>query len=487
MIDPTGHQGRSGQQGLPCPECGVLRALDNTPSCACARRASDAQRDTRTTEAAAAEDFDPLRIRPYVELGTEAGGEPAGTFGDEPGATFGARAAGNFGAGAAGNFGAGAAGNFGAGAAGNFGAGAAGTFEAPAAGTFEGEPGATFGARAAGNFGAGAAGTFGGEPEATFGAGAAGTFGSEPGATFEAGAAGNFGAGASGSADAADVTMPLPTVPAAPAASAVPAVPADATMPLRTVHPTGPAPDMTAALPTPLASSASEPSTTDLSLFEAAVVGVAHPDDEEPHRPRRRRTLLIATTAAVVAVVAAAGFASGLFTYEKPTRDGATPEDVRAAVPDASTSAASASASPSRSASPSASEASPSPSESESPSPSPSESSASPSASPSAEAGQATPTARATGSLAPGNGADNEDDPTDAVVLRRGDTGAEVTELQLRLRQLFLYNGEADGTFTAEVEDALRNYQWSRGTTEDGMGVYGSLTRARLESETTEP
>ncbi|MFH0175569.1 peptidoglycan-binding protein [Streptomyces cacaoi] len=386
MIDPTGHQGHSGQQGLPCPECGALRALDNTPSCACARRASEAQRDTRTSEAAAAEDFDPLRIRPYVELGTEAGGGA------------------------------------------------------------------------------------GGEP--------AGAFGSEP----EGGAKGPVGA--------ADVTMPLPTVPGAPGVPGIPGapgVPADATMPLRTVHPAGPPPDMTAALSTPLASSASEPSTTDLSLFEATNVGAVHPDDEEPHRPRRRRTLLIATTAAVVAVVAAAGFASGLFTYEKPTRDGATPEDVRAAVPDASTSAASASASPSRSASPSASEASPSPSESESPSPSASESSASPSASPSADAGQATPTALVTGSLAPGNGADNDDDSTDAVVLKRGDKGAEVTELQLRLRQLFLYNGEADGTFTSEVEDALRNYQWSRGTTEDGMGIYGTLTRTRLESETTEP
>ncbi|MFF1441856.1 peptidoglycan-binding protein [Streptomyces sp. NPDC058295] len=381
-MDPTGHQGHSGQQGLPCPECGALRALDNTPSCACAQRASEAQRDTRTTEAAAAEDFDPLRIRPYVELGTDGGGEPAGAFG----------------------------------------------------GTAAGAP--------------------------------------------------------MGSAGAADVTMPLPTVPGvsgAPRVPGAPGVPADATMPLRTVRPAGPAPDMTAALPTPLASSASEPSTTDLSLFEAADVGSVHPDDEEPHRPRRRRTLLIATTAAVVAVVAAAGFASGLFTYEKPTRDGATPEDVRAAVPDASTSAASASASPSRSASPSASEASPSPSESESPSPSASESSASPSASPSADAGQVTPTARVTGSLAPGNGADNDDDSAEAVVLRRGDKGAEVTELQLRLRQLFLYNGESDGTFTGEVEDALRNYQWSRGTTEDGMGVYGALTRARLESETTEP
>ncbi|MYS25958.1 peptidoglycan-binding protein, partial [Streptomyces sp. SID7804] len=54
--------------GNPCPECGAPRNGDNTPSCGCTRRAADALRDTRTAEAAAAEDFDPLRIRPYVDL-----------------------------------------------------------------------------------------------------------------------------------------------------------------------------------------------------------------------------------------------------------------------------------------------------------------------------------------------------------------------------------------------------------------------------------
>ncbi|MFJ1805305.1 MULTISPECIES: peptidoglycan-binding protein [unclassified Streptomyces] len=432
MIDPTGHQGRSGQQGLPCPECGALRALDNTPSCACARRASENLRDTRTTEAAAAEDFDPLRIRPYVEFGNESGSE----------------------------------------------------FESAPADGFGGVPADGFGNRPADGFGGVPADGLGNRPASQSGSGPAGEFTGRPGGEFT----GPPGGEAQGSAGAADVTMPLPTVPAAPSVASAPFVPADATMPLRAVDPAGPTPDMTVALPTPLARSASEPSTTDLSLFEAADVDSAHPGDEEPHRPRRRRTLLVAAAAAAVAVVAAAGFASGLFSYEKPTRDGAAPEDVRAAVPDASTSAPSTSASASRSPSPSASEASPSPSESESPSPSASESSASPSASPSAEAGRtATPTARVTGSLAPGNGADNQDDSTEPVVLRRGDKGAEVTELQLRLRQLFLYNGEASGTFSGEVEDALRNYQYSRGTTDDGLGVYGQLTRTRLESETKEP
>ncbi|AVV47525.1 peptidoglycan-binding protein [Streptomyces sp. P3] len=355
---------------MPCPECGALRAPDNTPSCACARRASDALRDTRTAEAAAAEDFDPLRIRPYVEL-------------DEA------------------------------------------------------------------------------EPDGVNGRGVNGR-----GTT-----------GASDVPGAADVTMPMA------------AVPADATMPLRRVEPAGPPPDATAALPTPLTPAGSEPSTTDLRLFETAYAGAAHSDDEEARpRPRRRRLLLVATTGAVVAVVTAAGFAAGLFSYEKPTRESAAPEDVRAAVPAPSVSAASASPSASRSASPSASEAPPPPPESERPSPSATPESASPSASPSTGASPATPSADASRAPGPDKAADAAQNGSVGVVsLRRGDQGAEVTELQLRLKALFFYDGEADGSFGGEVEDALRNYQWSRGTTEDGPGVYGPVTRARLESETKEP
>lgn len=60
---------------------------DNTPSCDCRQRASEALLHTRTAEAAAAEDFDPLRIRPYVELEgaeTETGaGAAAGAGNDD--------------------------------------------------------------------------------------------------------------------------------------------------------------------------------------------------------------------------------------------------------------------------------------------------------------------------------------------------------------------------------------------------------------------
>ena len=41
MNEPTEQQGRPGRHGLPCPECGALRAADNRPSCTCAQRASE--------------------------------------------------------------------------------------------------------------------------------------------------------------------------------------------------------------------------------------------------------------------------------------------------------------------------------------------------------------------------------------------------------------------------------------------------------------
>ena len=71
-------------QGHVCPECGAPRGVDNTPSCACTERASEALRDARTAEAAAAGDFNPLRIRPYVELDPSAGDGDGSPQGPEP-------------------------------------------------------------------------------------------------------------------------------------------------------------------------------------------------------------------------------------------------------------------------------------------------------------------------------------------------------------------------------------------------------------------
>lgn len=356
-MDERGTRARAHQ----CPECGAPRGVDRTPSCACAQRASDALRDARTVEQAAAEDFDPLRIRPYVEL--------------------------------------------------------------------EG-----------------------------VGAGAGDT--------------------AAGAVAAAEETMPLRAVGADEALSP-------------------------ASLPTPLAPPVVPPSATDLRLFEAEgtdAYDAGGRAEQRRHGRRRRRTVLLGACGAVVGVVAAAGLASGLFSYDTPSRGAAAAEDVREAVPEASTSAAEgrgASSGASRSASAAASEsASPSPSASSSASasassslPSPSGSSASPSASRASRSpsGSAEPTASGATLTAPETGAPEDGRYGDAPVLRRGDRGPEVVELQLRLRQLYLYNGDANGNFNGQVEDALRNYQWARGARSDDLGVYGPETRRMLESETREP
>ncbi|WP_328496626.1 peptidoglycan-binding protein [Streptomyces sp. NBC_00414] len=195
---------------------------------------------------------------------------------------------------------------------------------------------------------------------------------------------------------------------------------------------------------------------------------------------RRRRFVLVSAGATAV-VVAAAGFASGLFSYESPSRNNAAPDDIRASVPDASVDEPSPSDSESKSASPSASA---SESADESATPSASESSTA-SATPSrTSATTRAPSAENSASTAPAS-----PDPTDKAgpaVLRRGDEGPEVTELQLRLKQLALYVGDADGDYDNRTENAVRNYQFTRGIDAD-PGVYDDRTRTRLESETSEP
>ncbi|MFC8434594.1 peptidoglycan-binding domain-containing protein [Streptomyces sp. NPDC057253] len=311
-----------------CPECGAPRGADNTPSCGCTERAADALREARTAEAAAAEDFDPLRIRPYVDLDDE--------------------------------------------------------------------------------------------------------------------------------------TTPVPQVP-----------PTEQTMPLRPVPPApAPEPHETRALP------------ADLSPFQADTQATPDtPTAEHPHRPRRR-TVLLATAGAVVAVVAAAGIASGLFSYESPSRDEAAPQDVRPAVPDATTTPASASPPPTtQSVRPPAAPPSRTASASPSASPSPSVSSASPSPSRST-APTPTPTATTATDSAADSDAAREAAPQ---VLRRGSEGPEVVELELRLTQLGLYTRKASGHYNEGVEDAVRRYQWARGVQPAEYGVYDLVTRQHLESETSEP
>ncbi|MFF7092939.1 peptidoglycan-binding protein [Streptomyces rubradiris] len=289
----------TGEGGSACPECGTPRGPDNTPACDCTERAAEALRETRTAEAAAAEDFDPLRIRPYVTT-------------------------------------------------------------------------------------------------------------------------------------------------TAPATTAVPPPHTDfpAPQPAPAPRPRPPAPE------------------------EAADPGPG---------PRSRRTLLLAGGGLGVALLAATAFA--LTSYRTPTHDRAA-QEIRQSIPADPTRAPATTPAPAPPAAPPAPPpSSPAPT---TPTPSPATTSPSPTPTPS-RSPSPTPTPSPTASSVPPT------TPAAPPVLRRGDTGPEVTELQQRLRRLNLYGDRIDGIYTRPVEDAVRTYQLARGIKEDPLGEYGPATRRSLEKETGTP
>ncbi|MFC9943372.1 peptidoglycan-binding domain-containing protein [Streptomyces pratensis] len=204
-------------------------------------------------------------------------------------------------------------------------------------------------------------------------------------------------------------------------------------------------------------------------------------DGPDPVQPRRRRPFaVIAVGAAVAAVVGTAAFAGGLFDDEDGAGNTALPE-VTTSTPDTSeepattvseSPSASPSATPSRSAS-----ASPSASASASPSDSPSASRsavASESPAPSASATKAPTTAPATPPA----------EEVSGTTLRRGDRGAEVSELQRRLEEIWVYRGPTDGDYSERVEEAVAEFQRWVSVRSDPPGVYGPETRSALEAQT---
>jgi Putative peptidoglycan binding domain len=96
------------------------------------------------------------------------------------------------------------------------------------------------------------------------------------------------------------------------------------------------------------------------------------------------------------------------------------------------------------------------------------------------------------GSRGPGGGGTTGGGSTaqGAPVLRRGDSGPEVLELQKRLKEsacLCYLLGTENGRYTSSVEDAVSRYQLLHRVTGDPDGVYGPNTRRVLEAETPRP
>ncbi|MFC8824430.1 peptidoglycan-binding protein [Streptomyces sp. NPDC057137] len=201
----------------------------------------------------------------------------------------------------------------------------------------------------------------------------------------------------------------------------------------------------------------------------------------DPERTGGRRTFaMVALAAAAVAVIGTASFAGGLFTGDdggdEATSDLNSGLPTASARPDPSASAsASANASASKPASGSASASTSAVASGSKPATSGPPSST---AKPGAAGKPAAETPRPDGAKTTqgaGAGAD----------LRRGDSGAEVEELQRRLSEVWLYNDGYDGRFGERVEAAVRVYQSYKSIEGDPSGVYGPNTRRALEAETS--
>ncbi|GGR97511.1 peptidoglycan-binding protein [Streptomyces humidus] len=327
-----------------CPLCGAHRAADGAPACVCARLASDAHRSDRTAQAAAAEDFDPVRIRPFVVLEDDGDPQDGAHLDAHPDARPESPAD-------------------------------PGPAPAPATSPAPGEP---------------------------------------PYARDADGPVESDGPGESGGADDAGDTEE-----------------------------------------------------------DGGSEGPDAPDAAHPGRRLGRVRLLVLTGVLGTAVTAAVLVA--LFVSGGPARDGSLSEGVRAPVPDVTSEDVTTAGRPSAQVSPTQ----PSPTASRSTGPS-----ASASASPSRSA-EPSPTASAgaTGTAPPDPGPTGTEPP----VLRLGDTGPEVTELQARLSQIGYYTGAVDGVYSRQVAAAVGTYQFTRVILQDESGVYGAATRASLEAETDEP
>ncbi|WP_413100996.1 peptidoglycan-binding domain-containing protein [Streptomyces sp. Inha503] len=111
--------------------------------------------------------------------------------------------------------------------------------------------------------------------------------------------------------------------------------------------------------------------------------------------------------------------------------------------------------------------------------------SARPSASASATDSATKPGPSASG--APTSTPSDTPEPPGPPVLREGDSGPEVVELQKRLTQLLQYIGVADGKYDGGLRRIVSSYQDQHDITGDPDGVYGENTRRDLESRTDEP
>ncbi|MFE0701200.1 peptidoglycan-binding protein [Streptomyces sp. NPDC058872] len=395
--------------GHDCPECGVHR-----PGCACAR----------TAETAAAGDFDPLRIRPYVTLDAAEG--PASPY-------------------------------------------EAGAVPAPA----HGAGGGAHTAHPAGMAGAG---------------GFEGPFGPEGGPTIGWQQPAPSSAHPTDAPTTQLAAVPPTDALTAPLPAEVPiggqhdpyrtGLGPEAYPPAPTP---GPQPGPVGPEPHPGAGDASE--TMPLLLRGLGEV----PPGPRGGRARGRKRGMAVASVAAVAVAGTAALAAAVLGGAKDTEDrAAVPEVTTSASLNVAVSEAPSPSSETpepTASSPSPDETSASPSPSSSPSPT----TASPSASAtSAAPPTAAPSATTTTAPSTPPPSSQPPQPTEeaTVTLSIGSSGEEVLELQARLTLVGAYRGAVDGQYDQEVWRAVKTYQSWMYIEDDPRGVYGPQTRKALERST---
>ncbi|MFF5709668.1 peptidoglycan-binding protein [Streptomyces sp. NPDC012756] len=271
--------------------------------------------------------------------------------------------------------------------------------------------------------------------------------------------------------------------------------PADLTAPIPVAHeayaggagsepyPTGPGSEPYPDAVHPGASG--DPSET-MPLLLRGVGDVPPGHGQERARARRRRRGVMAAAVTAVAVAGTAALAAVVL-------GGADDADDRAAVPEVTTSASlnvAVSEAPSPSSeTPEPTASSPTP-ERTTASPSPTSSPSTATASPSASTSKAAPPA-AVPSEAPTTAAPTTATPSaqpteeTAVTLSLGSRGDEVVELQMRLTLAGAYHDKIDGKYDQDVWRAVKNYQSWMYIEGDPKGVYGPNTREALERSTS--
>ncbi|MDI3405887.1 peptidoglycan-binding domain-containing protein [Streptomyces cavernicola] len=220
--------------------------------------------------------------------------------------------------------------------------------------------------------------------------------------------------------------------------------------------------------PHPAPRPAPVPRPADETLVREAAAGEV-PATVQRRRPRR--AALLAAGGAAVAVVLVTAVATGLFSGE-PDQEHALPDHpvTTPATPRTTTEAPALTGTPSdapKAAATASRSAAQRPTRSGTPTRT-------------APVTSAPPTVTASGSI----GTPRSPAPP---VLRAGDEGPEVRELQDRLRQRYVYAGPEHGSYDALVEEAVARYQYAEGVEGDPQGVYGPATRRALEAETEEP